>query len=161
MESKMIRTVVKILGGSIIFSLLFAFVVYIIQLKALDNRVSSLQDSMASIVSQQNYLPDSAVPYYVEQFNQLQSDMGSDFFVGWTINHSSMTGHITPSGDIHTLSVGGMIESTDLADVGSFGKVKVIDIVIEIKPALVGGITGNRKLHFTVAVPCQQYQKVR
>ena len=159
MESKMIRTVAKILGGSILFSLVFAFSVYIIQLKALDNRVSALQGSMASIVSQQNYLPDSAVNYYVEQFNQLQTDMGGDFFVRWTINHSGMTGHVTPSGDIHTLSVGSLIENTDLASVGSFGSVKVIDIVVTIHPPVVGGVVGDRNLHFTMAVPCQQYQK--
>ena len=158
--SKTIWSVVKILGFSIVFSLVFSFSVYIIQLETLDNRVSALQDSMASIVSQQNYLPESAVGYYQLQLNQLESDMGSDFFVGWTINHSGMSGHITPSADVNTLNVGALVESEDLAVVGSFGSVKVIDIVVEVKPALVGGITGNRKLHFTLAVPCQQYQKV-
>ena len=159
--SKMVKTVVKILGFSIIFSLVFSFSLYIIQLKTLDNRVSSLQDSMASIVSQQNYLPESARGYYELQLNQLASDMGDDFFVNWTINHSGMGGHITPSGDVHILSVGSLIENQDLAVVGSFGSVKVIDIVVEVKPPLVGGIVGNNKLHFTLAVPCQQYQKVR
>lgn len=158
--SKTILTVVKILGGSIIFSLIFSFSVYIIQLENLDNRISSLQDSMASIVSQQNYLPESARGYYELQFNQIEADMGDDFFVGWTINHSGMSGHITPAGEVDTLNVGSLIESNDLADVGTFGSVKVIDIVVEVKPPLVGGITGNRKLHFTMAVPCQQYQKV-
>lgn len=158
--SKTIKLVVKVLGGSIIFSLIFSFSIYIIQLNTLDNRVSAIQDSMASIVSQQNYLPESAVSYYVLQLNQIESDMGDDFFVGWTINHSGMSGHITPSADINTLSVGALVESTDLAVVGSFGSVKVIDIVIEVKPPLVGGIVGNNKLHFTLPVPCQQYQKV-
>ena len=161
MESKMIRTVVKILGGSIIFSLLFAFTVYIIQLKTLDNRVSALQDSMASIVSQQNYLPESAVGYYVEQFNQIQEDMGDDFVLSWTVNHSGMSGHVTPDSDIHTLSVGSLIEDTDLASVGTFGKVKVVDIVVEVSYPVIGGIVGSNKLHFTTAVPCQQYQKIK
>lgn len=158
--SKTILTVVKILGGSILFSLIFAFSLYIIQLENLDNRISSLEDSMASIVSQQNYLPASAVGYYEAQLNQIEADMGADFFVGWTINHSGMGGHVTPSGDVNTLNVGSLIESNDLADVGTFGSVKVIDIVVEVRPALVGGIVGNRKLHFTMAVPCQQYQKI-
>lgn len=159
--SNTIKTVVKILGGSIIFSLVFSFSIYIIQIQTLDNRISALQDSMSSIVSQQNYLPASAVGYFESQLLQIEEDMGDDFFVGWTINHSGFSGHITPDSDINTLSVGSLIESKDLAVVGKFGTVKVIDIVVEIKPPLVGGIVGNSKLHFTIAVPCQQYQKVR
>ena len=156
--SKTIRLVAKILGLSIIFAIIFNASVYIIQLKTLDNRVSAIVDSMESVVSQQNYLPESAKWYYMDTLNQIQDDMGRDFFVSWKINHSGMGGHISSDSDRHLLNVGGMIENSDLAVVGSFGTVKVIDIIIEVRPPMLG--LGSNVIHFTSAIPCQQYHKV-
>ena len=160
---KLITGVAKIIGGSILLSLIFVFSLYIVQLRNLDNRANAIMASMCSIVSEQNYLPKSAVEYYNSQFDSIVTDMGGDehdnFVVSWSVNCSSMT-HTTPSGDIHVPAIGGGITvGVELSNPGAFGSVQVVDIVFTISPPVIGGLTGTRQIHYTKLVPCQQYIK--
>lgn len=160
---KLITGVAKIVGGSIILSLIFVFSLYIVQLQTLDNRMTAIMSSLSSIVSEQNYLPTSVQGYYESQFADLLNDMGGashdNFVVSWSINCSSMSS-TTPVGDIHVPAIGGGIPvSIDLSSPGAFGSVKVIDVVIEVSPPLIAGLTGTRQMHFTEVVPCQKYVK--
>ena len=111
--------------------------------------------------SEQNYLPASAVAYYERQFADLLTEMGgtseAPFLVGWHINHSGMSSY---SAAVGVPAITGVTIGTDLSSPQAFGSVQVIDIVFEVSPPIIGGLTGTNLIHFTSLVPCQKYVKV-